>query len=315
MKRGASNTNEYRQANPLMQNRLIQDPLVDADWLKARLGNESLRIMDASFKMPGTVPTAREDYAAAHLPGATFFDIDAIADRDTHLPHMFPDAAQFSRDIAALGVNADCEIVLYDSGSWMAAPRVWWMFRAFGYHDVRILDGGMKAWQAAHGEIVAAPTIPRATKADARFDSARFDPARIRSKSDLVANLESQAEQVVDARSRERFEGAVSEPWPGRVSGRIPGSFNVPFGDLIDAASGRMKPLAQLRVAFEQGGVDLARPIVTSCGSGVSAAVLNLALYRIGVQESALYDGSWAEWGLPGHVFDDGSGDLPIARG
>lgn len=289
-----------------MQDLPIQDPLVDAGWLQARLGNDALRIIDASFKMPGTVPTAREDYAAAHLPGALFFDIDVISDRTSHLPHMFPDAVQFAHDIAALGLNGDCDIVLYDSGNWMAAPRVWWMFHAFGCRSVRILDGGMKAWRAAKGEIETVLPVMRASTAEARFDA-----ARIRDKSDLVANLVSRNEQVVDARSRERFEGAAIEPWPGRISGRIPSSLNVPFTDLIDASSGRMKPLAQLRAAFVQGGVDLARPIVTSCGSGVSAAVLNLALYRIGVRESALYDGSWAEWGLPG----DGSDDLPIARG
>lgn len=293
-----------------MRDSLIHDPLIDAGWLRMQLGNDVLRIVDASFKMPGTMPTAREDYAAAHLPGAVFFDIDAIADRTSHLPHMFPDAAQFKRDIAALGLDADCDIVLYDSGSWMAAPRAWWMFQAFGYRNVRILDGGMKAWRAAQGQIETALPVPRAAQAQARCD-ARMDAAYIRSKNDLVANLASNAEQVVDARSRERFEGAAAEPWPGRVSGRIPGSFNVPFGELIDAASGQMKPLAQLRAPFVQSGVDLARPIVTSCGSGVSAAVLNLALYRIGVRSSALYDGSWAEWGLPGEA----SGDLPIARG
>lgn len=271
------------------------DALVSTGWLAAHLDHPQLRLIDASFKMPGATPHPREDFLGAHIPGAVFFDVDAIADHAGSLPHMFPSSTQFACDVAALGVGSDHDVVVYDSGSWMAAPRVWWMFRTFGHANVRVLDGGLKKWRAEGRPLASGAPAP---SRPAQFE-ARFDPQRLRAKAELIANLAARREQVVDARARERFEGAVVEPWPGRRSGRIPGSYNVPFGTLLDAQTGAMKGLDDIRAAFETAGVDLARPIVTSCGSGVSAAVLTLALFRLGVRESALYDGSWAEWGLP----------------
>jgi thiosulfate/3-mercaptopyruvate sulfurtransferase len=279
-----------------------EDPLVSTEWLAAHLNDSRVRIIDASFKMPGVTPRPIEDYRNAHIPGAVFFDVDAVADRTSSLPHMYPSAAQFAHDVAALGMSDDDLVVAYDSGSWLAAPRAWWMFLSFGHRNVKVLDGGLKKWLLEGRATESGDSKPPAGRS-----SAKFDAAYVRSKDQVIANIDAGVEQVVDARTRDRFEGNAAEPWPGRRSGRIPGSRNVPFGELVDAATGAMKPVAELRRAFAGAGVDLERPIVTTCGSGVSAAVLTLALYRLGVRGSALYDGSWAEWGLP-----DGP---PIATG
>ena len=270
------------------------DPLVSTEWLASHLGDGRVRIIDASFKMPGVTPRPYEDHLKAHIPGAVFFDVDAVSDHDSSLPHMYPAATQFARDVAALGISDDDLVVAYDSGSWLAAPRAWWMFLSFGHAKVKVLDGGLKKWILENRETGSGNVMPVPGR-----HGASFDPTYVRSKQQVLVNVDSRAEQVVDARARDRFEGRVAEPWPGRRSGHIPGSFNVPYADLIDPATGTMKPLAELRRAFGGAGVDLSRPIVTMCGSGVSASVLTLALYRLGVRGSALYDGSWAEWGLP----------------
>jgi thiosulfate/3-mercaptopyruvate sulfurtransferase len=270
------------------------DPLVSTDWLSDRLDDPKVKVIDASYKMPGVLPLPSEDYLAAHIPGAAFFDVNAISDRDDPRPHMYPKAEQFARDVSALGISSGDTVVAYDSGAWVAAPRAWWMFLSFGYRDVKVLDGGLKKWLAEGRATQSGRISPKPGKFEASLDA-----GFVRSKQQLLANLESNAEQLVDARPRPRFEGAVAEPWPGRRSGHIPGSRNVPYAELFDAASGAMKPLEGLRKAFAGAGLDLAKPIVTTCGSGVSALVVTLALYRLGVRGTALYDGSWAEWGLP----------------
>jgi thiosulfate/3-mercaptopyruvate sulfurtransferase len=278
------------------------DPLVTTDWLAAHINDPKVRIIDASYKMPGVLPLPADDYLAAHIPGAVFFNVNAIADPNDPRPHMYPNALQFARDVSGLGISSGDTVVAYDSGGWVAAPRAWWMFLSFGHPDVKVLDGGLKKWRAEGRPVDAGSVKPK----PGRFE-AKLDPTYVRSKAQLQDNLQTRKEQVIDARPKPRFEGTVTEPWPGRRSGHIPGSRNVPYADLFDAASGAMKPLEDLRKAFTGAGVDMAKPIVTSCGSGVSALVLTLALYRLGVRGSALYDGSWAEWGLP-----DGP---PIATG
>jgi thiosulfate/3-mercaptopyruvate sulfurtransferase len=270
------------------------DPLVSTDWLAARLDDPRVRIIDASYKMPGVLPLPSDDYLKVHIPGAVFFDVAEIADPNDPLPHMYPDAKQFARDVAALGISNADTVVVYDSGTWVAAPRAWWMFLSFGHSSVKVLDGGLQKWLREGRPTHSGKVLPKPGRFEAKLDS-----SFVRNKQQLLGNMTSDAEQLVDARPRARFEGTVTEPWPGRRSGHIPFSRNVPYAELFDASTGAMRPLDDLRSAFIGAGVDLAQPIVTTCGSGVSAAVLTLALYRLGVRGTALYDGSWAEWGLP----------------
>src|ERR1700686_2802764 len=255
------------------------DPLVSTDWLAARIDDPRVKIIDASYKMPGVLPLPSDDYLGGHIPGAVFFNVDTIADPNDSLPHMYPDAEQFARDVSALGISNGDTVVAYDSGAWVAAPRAWWMFLSFGHRNVKVLDGGMQKWlregRPTHsGKVTTKPGHFRA----------KLDPGYVRSKRQLLGILEPDAEQLVDARPRPRFKGTVAEPWPGRRSGHIPGSRNVPYAELFDAATGAMKPLEELRKAFTGAGVDMAKPIVTTCGSGVSALVLTLALYRLGAR-------------------------------
>jgi thiosulfate/3-mercaptopyruvate sulfurtransferase len=271
------------------------DPLVSTEWLAAHQNDANVKIVDASFKLPGVLPLPKDDYLASHIPGAVFFDVDAISDHTNPLPHMFPTAEQFGRDVGALGIANTDTVVVYDSGGWVAAPRAWWMFLSYGHGNVRILDGGLKKWKAEgraveSGEFKARPATFKAT----------YDPKRVRSIEQMIANVGTKSEQIIDARAVERFEGRAPEPRPGIRSGHIPGARNLPYNNLFDAATGVMKPLDDLRKAFSGAGVKLDQPIVTSCGSGVSAGVLTLALYRIGVTDTALYDGSWSEWGKDG---------------
>ncbi len=270
------------------------DPLVSTDWLAARLDDPKIKIIDASYKMPGVLPLPSDDYLGGHIPGAVFFNVNTIADPDDPRPHMYPSAEQFARDVSALGISNGDTVVAYDSGAWVAAPRAWWMLLSFGHSDVKVLDGGLQKWLREGRPTHSGKVTPKPGKFKAKLDS-----SFVRSKQQLLGNVETRAEQLVDARPRPRFEGAVAEPWPGRRSGHIPGSRNVPYAELFDATTGAMKPLDELRRAFGDAGIDMAKPIVTTCGSGVSALVLTLALYRLGVRDTALYDGSWAEWGLP----------------
>jgi len=269
------------------------DPLVSTEWLAAHLNDANVRVIDASFKMPGVLPLPIDDFLAAHIPGAALFDVDAVSDHASSLPHMYPDAAQFARDVAALGISSGDTVVIYDHGGWVAAPRAWWMFLSFGHRNVRVLDGGLKKWRAEGRAVEAGKASPR----PGQF-TAKLDASFIRSKQQLVDNLASRSEQLIDARAGGRFDGSVAEPRPGLRAGHIPGSRNLPYNQLFDAATGTMKPLDDLKRAFEQAGLALDKPVVTTCGSGVSAAVLTLALYRLGVRGSALYDGSWSEWGM-----------------
>lgn len=263
---------------------------VSTDWLAARLGDPDLAIVDGSWHLPTLKRDARQEYLAAHIPGAAFFDIDAVADTTVPLPHMLPTADAFAAAVGALGIDDRQRIVVYDTPGLSSAPRVWWTFRIMGAGDVVILDGGLTKWQAEGRPVEAGEAIrpPR------RFN-ARLDTAAVCNLDQVRDNVAAGTFQFVDARSRERFRGEAAEPRPGVRSGRVPGSMNLPYADLV--ADGRLKAPESVRRAFADAGVDLDRPIVTSCGSGVTAAILTLALETIGVDKSALYDGSWAEWG------------------
>src|ERR1700743_2257680 len=227
------------------------DPLVSTEWLGSHPGDANVKLLDATFKLPGLLPLPKDDYLAAHIPGAVYFDVDAVSDHTNPLPHMFPSAAQFGRDVGALGVSNRDTVVVYDAGGWVAAPRVWWMFLSYGHRDVRILNGGLKKWRAEGRPVEAGEVTAKA----AAF-SASYDARRVRSIEQMIANVANRAEQVIDARAGDRFEGRAAEPRPGIRSGHIPGALNLPYNNLFDAATGTMKPLDELRTAFSGAGVD-----------------------------------------------------------
>ncbi|MFQ5958192.1 MAG: 3-mercaptopyruvate sulfurtransferase [Alphaproteobacteria bacterium] len=268
------------------------DALVSTEWLAAHLTAPDLRAVDASWYLPADGRDASAEYAERHIPGAVYFDIDDIADTASPLPHMLPSPEKFSSRVRKLGLGDGIRIVVYDSGLWMAAPRVWWMFRVFGHDDVAVLDGGLKKWQAEGRPVDDRPVLPRE-----RHFTARMNTLLLRDIEQMRANLASGREQVLDARSRGRFTASEPEPREGLRSGHIPASLNLPFNHLIDREDGTLLAPAALRDAFADAGVDPRRPVVATCGSGVSAAVLVLGLHLTGRRDVAIYDGSWSEWG------------------
>lgn len=266
--------------------------LVDTDWLASQLDNPSVRIVDATWTLPTVDRTGVEDYNAGHIPGAIFWDIDAIADPASSLPHMMPDEATFERHMEALGISSNHHVVVYDNVSMMTSARVWWALRAFGHDRVSLLNGGSVKWRE-EGRALSTDTVQIP---DAAF-KASFNPAMIRSLDDMRGNLDTAAEQVLDARSAGRFIGADPEPRPECRSGHIPGSYNLPFNTVIDPGTSTIRPAAELSASLAASGIDTARPVVTTCGSGITACVLALAMHLTGKEDVAIYDGSWTEWG------------------
>ena len=268
------------------------DTLVDGAWLEAHLAAPGLRVLDASWYLPSQKRDPDAEFAAAHVPGAQRFDIDRIADTRSPLPHMLPAADAFAAAVAAMGIGNDDRVVVYDGAGLMSAARAWWMFRVFGHAAVAVLDGGLVKWRA-EGRILE--TAVRAPP-PGRF-VATLDKGRVRDLGAMLANLETAAEKVVDARGAGRFAGTEPEPRAGLRGGHIPGSRNLPYPALLDPGDGSVLPKDRLRAAFAAAGVDPGAPVVSTCGSGVTAAIVALALDVLGHDMGALYDGSWAEWG------------------
>jgi thiosulfate/3-mercaptopyruvate sulfurtransferase len=273
-------------------------PVVSTAWLAERLGDSALRIVDATWYLPHLRRNARAEFHEAHIPGAVYFDIDVIADRQRGLPHMLPDAVTFAEAAGALGVGDGDRVVVYAGRHLTASARVWWTFRVFGHDRVAVLDGGLPRWREEGRPVEAGEPNPAR-----RHLTARLHPELVTDLDGVRRNLGTQREQVVDARSAGRFAGTEPEPRPGLRGGHIPGSLSLPYDGLF-RRDGTLLPRDDLRKVFEAARVDLDRPIVTTCGSGVTACVLALGLDLVGRPDVAVYDGSWTEWG--------GRDDVPV---
>jgi len=264
--------------------------LVSTDWLATHIDDPDLRIVDATWYMPNAGRDARAEFVQAHIPGAVFFDIDVIADRRTSLPHMLPDAETFGRAVGALGIGNRHRVIAYGGKNLVGAARAWWTFRAFGHHDVAVLDGGLPRWRQESRPLASGVPSPR----PASF-TAKLRPELVRDLAAMRDNVRTRREQVVDARSHGRFTGTEPEPRPGLQSGHIPGSVSLPY-DRLFRDDGRLRDTDELVRIFDGAGVDRTRPITTTCGSGITAAVLALGLHTLGCHDAAVYDGSWTEW-------------------
>jgi thiosulfate/3-mercaptopyruvate sulfurtransferase len=279
----------------------MTNPLVSVDWLAAHLDDADVKVVEATWFMPGDPRLGRTEYETAHIPGAVFFDIEDVKDKASSLPHMLPSPAETAQAVGALGLSRNDHIVVYDSQGIFSAPRVWWHLRTAGFDKVSVLDGGLKLWRVA-----GLPVEAGASSATATTVEPTFVPARVADVETVRGHLQAGDVQVVDARAADRFRGDVPEIRPGLSAGHMPGALNRPWQDLI-GPDGAMLPADRLRAAFAEVGVDLDKPILTTCGSGVSAAILALALAVLGRDEVPVYDGSWTEWG--------GRADLPVATG
>lgn len=275
--------------------------LVSTDWLAAHLKDPDLRVVDASWYLPDAGRNARAEYDAAHIPGARFFDIDDISDQRSNLPHMAPPTEKFMSRLRAMGIGDGHQVVVYDGAGLFSAARVWWLFRLMGKMDVAVLDGGLPKWRAEGRETEDMPPIVK----DRHMTVSRQNHL-VKDVTQVAHAAKLAQAEILDARAAPRFRGDVPEPRPGLRSGHIPGSKNIPFATLLNA-DGTMKPADQLMQVFAAAAVDLSKPAITSCGTGVTAAIISLALERVGHRNHGLYDGSWAEWGM--------YEDLAVAKG
>jgi thiosulfate/3-mercaptopyruvate sulfurtransferase len=279
-----------------------RDPLITPAALAAQLDAPDLRILDASWHMPAAKRDARAEFADARIPGAQFFDIDEIADTASSLPHMLPAPEKFASRMRRMGIGDGAHVIVYDTLGVVSAARAWWMFRTMGLDDVQVLDGGLPAWRAEGREIEDGPTARRGE----RHLTARFRGDLVRTLDQMRRIVEAGSAQILDARSKGRFDAVEPEPRPGLRGGHMPGALSLPFGAL-HTPDGRMKSAADLAPVFAAAGVDLTRPMITSCGSGVTAPIIALALARLGQWSVPVYDGSWTEWG--------GREDTPVDAG
>ncbi|XP_028752459.1 thiosulfate/3-mercaptopyruvate sulfurtransferase 1, mitochondrial [Neltuma alba] len=289
------------------------EPVVTVDWLYANLTDPDLKVLDASWYLPDEQRNPIQEYQAAHIPGALFFDIDRIADQTTDLPHMLPSEEAFAAAVSALNIANKDRVVVYDGKGIFSAARVWWMFRVFGHDKVWVLDGGLPKWRASGYDIKTSASSNAILKSSAATEAVekvyqgqpvgpisfqtKFQPHLVWSLEQVKRNIEEKSYQHIDARSKPRFDGVAPEPRKGIQSGHIPGSKCVPFVQLLDAQQ-TLLPADEIKKRFDQEGISLDDPIMTSCGTGVTACVLVLGLHRIGKHDIAVYDGSWTEWAL-----------------
>jgi len=275
--------------------------LVTTEWLEAHLSAPDVKVVDASWYLPTQERDGFKEYKDQHIPGAVFFDIDEISDTSSDLPHMLPSAEKFTSRVRKLGLGDGNRIVVYDGAGLFSAARVWWMFKVMGHDEVAVLDGGLPKWLAEGRPVEDMMAMPRE-----RHFTARVNQTMVRNVEDVRANLDTRDAQILDARAATRFAGEAPEPRPGLRSGHIPNSLNLPFDSLLEDDGTLLKADA-LKAKFDSAGINLSKPVITSCGSGVTASVLFLALHELGCRDIALYDGSWVEWGS--------REDLPIETG
>ncbi|XP_068656172.1 thiosulfate/3-mercaptopyruvate sulfurtransferase 2 isoform X2 [Aristolochia californica] len=288
------------------------EPVVSAEWLHANLREPDVRVLDASWYMPDEQRNPLQEYQVAHIPGALFFDVDGISDRKTNLPHMLPSEEAFAAAVSALGIQNKDGVVVYDGKGIFSAARVWWMFRVFGHDKVWVLDGGLPRWRASGFDVESSASGDAILKASAASEAiekvyqgqtvgpitfeVKFQPHLVWTLEQVKQNIESKTHQHIDARSKARFDGQAPEPRKGIKSGHVPGSKCIPFGQILDSSQ-TLLPTEELSKRFEHEGVSLDHPVITSCGTGVTACILALGLHRLGKHDVPVYDGSWTEWG------------------
>ncbi|XWS10360.1 hypothetical protein CRYUN_Cryun39dG0070600 [Craigia yunnanensis] len=287
------------------------DPVISVDWLHANLREPDLKVLDSSWYMPDEQRNPIQEYQVAHIPGALFFDVDGITDRTTKLPHMLPAEEAFAAAVSALGIQNNDGLVVYDGKGIFSAARVWWMFRVFGHDRVWVLDGGLPRWCASGYDVESSASSDAILKASAAIEAiekvyqghtagpvtfqTQFQPHLVWTLDQVLRNIEEKTHQHIDARSKPRFDGAAPEPRKGIRSGHVPGSKCIPFPQMLDASQ-TLLPADELKKRFDEVGISLQRPVVTSCGTGVTACVLALGLHRLGKLDVSVYDGSWTEW-------------------
>ncbi|KAL0732058.1 hypothetical protein Bca4012_028152 [Brassica carinata] len=301
------------------------EPVVSVDWLHSNLREPDLKVLDASWYMPDEQRNLIQEYQVAHIPGALFFDLDGISDRTTSLPHMLPSEEAFAAGCSALGIENKDGVVVYDGKGIFSAARVWWMFRVFGHEKVWVLDGGLPRWRASGYDVESSASGDAILKASAASEAiekiyqgqsvspvtfkTKFQPHLVWTLDQVKINMEDQTHQHIDARSKARFDGTAPEPRKGIRSGHIPGSKCVPFPQMSDSSSHTLLPAEELKTRFEQEDISLDKPIMASCGTGVTACILALGLHRLGKTEVPVYDGSWTEWATEPDLPMEGEGD------